>query len=611
MSTESLPHWDLSNVYPGLESEEYGRATKQFVQLLDDLDNYLTSQGISREGSPPADPLEAVAAIDGYLNRMNAALELGSTLESYVYAYVSTDSYNTTARRLLSELDPQFVRLEQQGMLFKGWIGAVTAGGERLEPLLDQPGAVREHAFHLRETAESSRYLMSAAEETLAAELSLSGSRAWEKLHEALTSQLKVTFELDGQAKDTPITVVQNLRTHSDGAVRQRAYEAELVAWGGMREPLAACLNGVKGTVNTLDRRRGRTDALHEALEQSRTDRQSLDAMLASMRAFFPALRRYWQAKARYLGKEALPWWDLFAPVGESDRRFAWTEARGFVLAQFGTFSERLSACAQRAFDGNWIDAEPRGGKSGGAFCMSLLSVGESRVLANFDGSLDQVLTLAHELGHAYHNECLVGQTPLQRRTPMTLAETASTFCETIVTDAMLDRAQSPDEELAILEAFLANSGQIVVDIYSRYLFETEVFERRAEAELSADDFCEIMLRAQQETYGDGLDPGFLNAYMWAWKPHYYIPSLSFYNFPYAFGLLFSLGLYAIYKERGDAFLADYDSLLASTGQHRAADLAARFGIDIRQPGFWENSLLLIERRIDRYETLVSRPAPP
>ena len=186
----------------------------------------------------------------------------------------------------------------------------------------------------------------------------------------------------------------------------------------------------------------------------------------------------------------------------------------------------------------------------------------------------------------------------------MTLAETASTFCETIITEASLSQATDAEEELAILDGFLIDSSQVIVDISSRYLFETEVFERRAQTELSATDFCEIMTKAQMDTYGEGLDENHLHPYMWTWKPHYYKPELSFYNFPYAFGLLFSLGLYAIYKERGKEFVPEYDELLRSTGEGTAADLAARFGIDIRLGSFWEGSMKLIEERIDRYVSL-------
>jgi oligoendopeptidase F len=273
-------------------------------------------------------------------------------------------------------------------------------------------------------------------------------------------------------------------------------------------------------------------------------------------------------------------------------------------LEQFGTFSDDLHGLAKRAFDNQWIDAEMREGKSGGAFCMEVPGVDESRILSNFDGSLDQISTLAHELGHAYHNECLVGKTYLQAITPMTLAETASIMCETIVSEASLKLAKSKAEELAILEQSIQGSAQVVVDITSRFIFEKEVFERRANAELSADDFCAIMEDAQKRTYGEGLDPQYLHKYMWTWKPHYYFAGFSFYNYPYAFGLLFGTGLYAIYQQRGKDFVKDYRHLLASTGLGDAATLAARFNINIREKKFWEDSLKVIGKRVDRYTNL-------
>ena len=606
--SESVPHWDLSNVYPGLDSVDFKQAVDQLQANLDDLDNYLSAQQITRSATVNASPSELAQVIAGYLNRMNAALRLNGTLHSYIHSFVSTDSYNTVARRLASELEALAVRIERADVLFRGWIGVVAADQDRFEQALAQEGPSQPllsgHAFYLKEAAEQSRYLMSDAEETLASELSLSGASAWEKLRGVVTSQLQIPFELDGQVKELPVTVVQGFRTEADGELRRRAHEAELAGWASVREPLAACLNGIKGTVITLYKRRGRTDALHQALDQARIDRETLETMLAAMHDSFPAFRRYWQAKARRLGKEALPWWDLSAPVGRLERRYTFAEAKDIILEQLYAFSERSGSFTRRAFDQSWIDAEPRAGKRGGAFCTRLPLVEESRVLCNFDGSLDQLITLAHELGHAYHNECQVGKMPLQRRTPMTLAETASIFNETIVTDAILGQVANAEEELGILEAFLIGTSQVIVDIYSRYLFEKEVFERRAKAELSADDFCDIMLRSQQETYGVGLDPRHLNPYMWAWKPHYYSAGLSFYNFPYAFGLLFGLGLYAVYQERGKAFLPEYDALLRSTGEGTAADLAARFGLDIRQRAFWEGSLKVIENRIERYLVL-------
>jgi len=235
---------------------------------------------------------------------------------------------------------------------------------------------------------------------------------------------------------------------------------------------------------------------------------------------------------------------------------------------------------------------------------MEVPAVQESRILCNFDSSLDSVSTVAHELGHAYHNECQVGKTVLQTQTPMTLAETASIFCETIVSDAVLAKASTKEERLAILETSLMSSTQVIVDIASRFMFEKEVFEKRERSELSADEFCEIMIRSQKNAYGDGLDEAYLHEYMWTWKPHYYSTTLSYYNFPYAFGLLFGLGLYAIYMKQGASFVSDYESLLASTGEGTPAELASRFAINIKTPDFWRESLKLIEERIDQYVAL-------
>ncbi|MBL8057185.1 MAG: M3 family oligoendopeptidase [Anaerolineales bacterium] len=599
VAAPALPHWDLSSVYPSLDSPELAAATRSIVTQLDALEAYLDAHAIA-QGRPPADPAPAAVAsvIAGYLERANALLRLFSTVRAYLSGHVATDSFNPAAKRQFSELQLLGVRLQQQGVRFAGWLGERAAD---LPALTAAHPLAQKHAFFLQETAEQSRYLMSEAEETLAAELGVSGAQAWSKLQGTICSQLSVPFERAGTTQALPLPALQNLYHDPDPDVRRRAYEAELAALASVREPLAACLNGVKGAAVTLAKRRGRTDPLHAALDDSRIDRATLDALLGAMQDSFPAFRRYLKKKAERLGRPALPWYDLLAPLGTSERTFTFPEAEAFIVEQFGSFSPRLAEFARRAFIGRWIDAEPRSGKRGGAFCMGLPAVEESRVLMNFDGSLDQVFTLAHELGHGFHNACLAGQPALLRGLPMTLAETASIFCETIVTEAMLAEAAGPAEELSILETFLMGTTQVVVDIASRFRFESEVFARRAQAELSAEDLCALMLQAQAETYGDGLDLSVRHPYMWTWKPHYYYAGLSFYNFPYTFGLLFGTGLYALYQERGPAFIPDYEALLAHTGQGKAAELAGRFGIDLRGRAFWENSLKVIERRIDRY----------
>ena len=596
--TNALPHWDLSNVYPGLESDAFAQDVAELKAQLDALDGYLDANQITSGAAPASDVDVLSGVVNGYLDRVNAAQGLHTTLHMYVYCFVATDSYNATAKRLFSQMDMLRSRLLQAGVRFKGWLGRIAP---LLPQILERGGAAFRHAFYLQELVQQSQYLMSEAQETLSTELALSGANAWENLQGTICSQLTTPLERDGKTEQLPMSVIQTLYSDPDPQLRQRVYEADLAGWESVREPLAACMNGVKGATVIIDRRRGREDALHAAIDESRIDRATIETMMGAMRQNFPVFRKYLRAKAARLGRQALPWWDLYAPLSQSERRYSYAEARDFILEHFGGFSERLANYARRAFDHNWIDAEPRRGKVGGAFCDELPTVGESRILCNFDGSLSQVLTLAHELGHGYHSECMVGKTELQKTLPMTLAETASIFCETITTDAMLAQTSSAAEELAILETFLSDSTQTIVDISSRYLFEKEVFERRAQSELSADDFCDIMTRAQKATYGDGMDERYLHPYMWAWKPHYYSMEYPFYNYPYAFGLLFGLGLYAVYQERGAAFVPEYDALLASTGAGTAADLAARFGIDIRQPAFWQQGLKVVEARLGRY----------
>ena len=596
--TTPAPHWDLSNVYPSLGSNEFKAAVTDYKKQVAELQDYFDE--VVTKATAKTAPKELASIIGDVVDRFNSAQTLSATIMPFIYSYVTTNSRDKLAMKTLSEFEQASLPMNQLNVQFKAWLGKVAPA---LDESLEHNPSAQSHAFMLKEAAEQSKYLMSEAEEGLASELDLSGGNAWGKLQSTIPSQLSVDFELDGETQKLPMPALINLRTHPEEETRHRAYDAENKAWDSVRETLAACLNGVKGEVITLNKRRGRKDALHSALDQARIDRETLEAMLGAMQASFPMFRKYFNHKAKLIGKEKLAWWDIYAPVGKAGTRYTFEEASDFILSAFDKFSPELRSFSQRAFNNNWIDAEMREGKRGGGFCMEVQGVKESRILVNFDGSPDQLSTIAHELGHAFHNECAYqfDKTVLQQITPMTLAETASTFCETTVTEAVLSQVKDPQEELAVLEGQLTGAAQVIVDIYSRYLFEKEVFERREQAELSADDFCEIMERAQKATYGDGLDERYLQKYMWTWKPHYYSTGVSFYNFPYAFGLLFGTGLYAIYKQRGAEFVDDYKALLASTGEASAADLASRFGIDIRTPKFWEDSLAIIGKRVDRY----------
>ena len=598
----ALPHWNLESIYPGIESQPFIQAYTSLERDLASLMAYMDEHRIVKHDEGAGEPKDVAPLLHALLEKMETIWRLNSTLGAYLYGFISTDSFNMQAMKKNSELEILTVQINEIGIRFRGWLASTLKDRKVLSATIELDPYLKEHDFYLFETLEQAQYQMSQVEETLASELSLSGANAWGKLQGTVTSQVVVPFEVEGELKEIPMTALQNIRrSDPDEQTRRRAYELEIDAWESVREPLAACMNGIKGSVNTLNRRRGREDSLHSALDQARISRGTLEAMLTVMKESFPLFQTYYKDKARRLGKESLAWWDIFVSMGEVERRFSYEEARDFIVTQLQEFSPRLAEFTTKAVAEGWIDAEPRNGKGGGAFCMEVPLLEESRILMNFDGTLNQLMTFTHELGHAFHNECQIGLTMAQRETPMTLAETASIFNETLITDAVLASSKVPQERLAILENFLMSASQVIVDIYSRYLFEQEVFERRVQTELSADDFCQIMVDAQSQTYGDALDPEFRHAYMWAWKPHYYSAGISYYNFPYAFGQLFGLGLYAIYKERGAEFVPDYENLLRSTGQGTAEQLATRFDLDISSPEFWRNSMSIIEDRINEY----------
>ncbi len=594
---KTLPHWDMTVVYPSMDSPEFAEGFSSVVHDINDLAKLFDTHQIMKQASPPSLDGHTVQAFETVIQRYNAVLEAKRTLSAYITCFVTTNSHDALAQARLSELQQSGVVLAQLSARFTAWIGSLD-----VETLIERSRVAREHAFMLRKAKVRAAHLMTPPEENLASELNLSGGTAWEKLHGDVTSQLTVSLEIAGQVQELPMSMVRNLAFDADRDLRRRAYEAELEGWKRAALPLAAALNSIKGEVNVLTSYRGWDSPLEASLLDNNIDRQTLDSMLTAARESFPDFRRYLHAKARMLGLPRLAWYDLFAPVTTGEKTWEYEDGAAFIVAQLDTFSSSLSNFAARAFREHWIDAEPREGKQDGAYCTPLRK-DESRVFANYKASFDGVSTLAHELGHGYHNLNLSKRTMLQRSTPMALAETASIFCETIIRNAALQKA-GQQEQIAILEASLQGSCQVVVDITSRFLFEQRLFERRRQRELSIDELNNLMLEAQRETYADGLDERALHPYMWAMKPHYYSSKVSFYNYPYMFGLLFGLGLYARYKEDGERFKASYDELLSSTGLADAATLAAQFGIDVRSVDFWRKSFAIVREDIEQFEKL-------
>jgi oligoendopeptidase F len=593
-----LPHWDMTPVFPSLESPEFTNAFDQFVASIAKLKTLFDESNIRKVSDPAVDDA-TVHSFDAIVGLLNDTAERFRTLRAYVGAFVSTEAQNDLAQARNSELQMHAVETDKLEKRLVAWLGSVDT-----ESLIERSVVARDHAFFIRRARQEAEHQMAEGEEDLTSGLGPSGQGAWAKLHGNVTSRVMADLRRpDGTIEQLPMaTIAGMVMQDPDPAVREAAYHAALETWPTVEVPLAAALNSIKGWNNELNRRRGWPDAVEPALFHNNVDRATLEAMQEACIESFPDFRRYYKAKARLFGKDRLPWWDLSAPVGAESKRWDWDETASFIVEQFGTYSDRLADLAARAFLHRWIDAEPREGKRSGGFCMPVQS-DESRILVNFTRSFLDVATIAHELGHAYHNVNLVDRTSLQRRTPMALAETASTFCETIVTRAMLARA-SDDERIGILNGDLVRDSMIVTVIHSRFLFEQAVCEARERRELAPAELCKLMADAQLEVLGEAVDPDGLHPYMWCVSPHYY--GLPFYNWPYTFGLLFGLGLYKRYEEDADTFRDGYDDLLSSTGMDDAATLCARFGIDVRSPDFWRSSLDVIRDRIAEFERLAT-----
>lgn len=582
-------NWSLKEVYSSFNGEDFIRDLDKLDEIIRDINIWV--KDVIRDNKNLVEKLEQ------YINKFTQVTDLSSKLGIFINLSISVNTKNQEALKYSDILENKLTNLVESSAKLERYISNI----DNIDDVINNSKVLKQHEFILKTVIEQSKYLLSDKEEAIIANMKNTGSNAWVKLKDNLISTLKIEFEEDNEIKEIPLTVVLNMAYDKDANVRKKAYEAEIKSYKKIEESIAAALNAIKGEVLTECNFRGYKSPLEKTLVDSRMNEESLEVMFSAIKESLPIFRKYLRKKAEILGyKKGLPFYELYAPVCEANMKFSYEEGTKFVIKNFKTFSDNLGAFAEKAINNNWIDVKPREGKVGGAFCENLNFIGESRILLNYGDNFSDVVTLAHELGHGFHGECLNDETTLNSDYPMPIAETASTFCETIIKKAALKDA-SKDEVLSILETEISDCTQVIVDIYSRFLFEKSLFEARKESALSVEEIKELMINAQKEAYGDGLDNDFLHPYMWTWKPHYYDADYNYYNFPYAFGLLFSKGLYAEYLKKGKSFAKDYEQLLSITGKNKISDVAKAIGIDINDKEFWINSLKTIEEDINEF----------
>ena len=599
---ESLPRWSVADIHESFESRSFGDAMDRCGADMSRLEALFEEHGIRATEPRPVTATDGRAA-DAVIVAINQLRDHADLTAAYILATTTTDSYNEQAEGLLGEFDMVDVRERSLTARLAAWVSSL--GVDQLATVSEQ---VAEHYGPIEKLARRAAHQMSESEEALYGELVSTGSSAWDQLHGVVTSQLAVPVTMpDGSTETMPMAAVRGLATHSDPAVRKAAYDAEMATWPTVAPVCAAAMNAVKGEANVVNRRRGWESPLDASLFSNSVSRATFDAMQQAITESLADMRGWMRSKARLLGHDGpLPWHDLVAPLPLAAPAITWDEGVQIVRNAFASYGGGLNGLVDRALNEQWVDAGPRAGKQGGAFCMPLTG-DRSLVFLNWSGSFDSAQTTAHELGHAYHNTQLAHRTPMQRMLPMALAETASIFCETLVVEEGLQRLTGNDR-LALLDVDLQGTAQVVVDIRSRFLFETEVFVRRQRRTLGVSELNKLMQQAQADAYGDGLLQSTAHPYMWAVKPHYY--SSHFYNWPYTYGLLFGLGLFAQYQQDPERFKAHYDDALSRAGMNSAEELAAVFGFDVTDQAFWTASLDVVRGRIASYNELAANVSP-
>ncbi|MCL1845979.1 MAG: M3 family oligoendopeptidase [Defluviitaleaceae bacterium] len=580
--------WCLKDIYAGFDSAEFKADFLQIPKTVDRLN--------AHEIASFSDAAAAIKILEEYSEKNDRL----SSFAQYVYA---TDTGNSDATKFIYLLDAIDAETSRMKVRLAAFLAETAEKGGDIAALSEEHG-VGDYSYQLRHMAEEFCHMMSEDEETLAAQMTNTGSSAWGLLQDKLISMLtcEYTDPKTNKTQTIGINECRNFAYDANAEVRKAAYEAELEAYPKIEESCAAAMNSIKGEVNLLSGLRKYNHPLERTLFDSNMTQKTLDAMFEAIEANLQIFRDYLKTKARYLGKTSLPFYDLFAPVGAScDKKYSYDEAKDFIMRNFVQFSPGMEAVAKKAFDSDWIDVYPREGKVSGAFCGDIYSIKQFRILLNFGGNLSDIITLAHELGHGYHSMQVMQEGVLNTHYPMPLAETASTFCEMIVTNAALKTLEG-DAKLQLIENSLQDATQVILDIYSRFLFEKSVFEARNDHPLSVNELNNLMISAQRAAYGDGLDPKLLHPYMWAIKPHYYSGAFSFYNFPYAFGHLLANGLYKIYEEDSAGFGKKYDEFLRVSGKMPIKESCETLGINVEDAAFWTSALDVIKGTIKQFE---------
>ncbi|NNE07230.1 MAG: M3 family oligoendopeptidase [Gemmatimonadetes bacterium] len=571
--------WDLDAIFAGgSSSQELAAFTKK---MNDDLDR-LRKRIDSLSPKPGDDWKSFILDVQDLNARFFQASSFTECLEAQNTSDKEAsqltgrlDAFRATLKTIDVRLEDLFLRADDAG-----WNQLLQS--KELAPI----------AFALNEQRALAKKKMDREKEILTTELAKDGYHAWGRLYDKIAGSLRADWKTDGKTEKISMGQLHNKMESPEAGVRKEAFEKLEGAWTSVADYTAAALNAQAGFRLTMYDKRKWDSVLFEPLQMNRLSRKALDTMWGVVADGSEKLLPYLDEKARLLGRKKLTWYDKSAPVASKERALDYNEAAPYIVDQFARFSGDMADFAKMAFEKRWIEVEDRAGKGAGGFCTDFPVSEETRIFMTYGGTFGGVSTLAHELGHSYHTWLLRKKPYYATMYPMTLAETASTFCESLILDAALDAATDEEERLTLLDKKLDEAATMMMNLRSRFVFEMNFFKERANGPLSVDKLNTLMVDAQKEAYCNGLDDDAYHPYFWASKLHFYITTYPFYNFPYVFGYLFSIGLYDRALNEGPSFAAKYDALLEDTGIMTCEDLAKKhLGIDLTKPDFWEASV--------------------
>jgi pepF/M3 family oligoendopeptidase len=584
----NLPIWSLNDIYQSFN--EFNQELQILENKIEKIKNEINKQDLINN---------FIAKFLKILNLYTDIFEINRKLNAYLYCILSCDSTNEEANKYQGKLltlnsTLKTIQTQLESIIFQN--------KDLIISNLNENKDLKEYEYFIKKSLENFEHKMTLNEEELYNLISISSNSEWKSLYDLIISNIKITL------KDQVLSISQlrNLYHDKNRSLREIAYKTELEELEKYHHIFAKILNSIKWDSIVISKKRKFNSLLEATLFYNRLDLETFNVILNTTFENLNIIRKYFKIKAKLLNLEKLEWYDIFAPINNEDnlnneyKELTYNQAKSLIINAFQNFSDNLSNLAKQAFDNNWIDAKPRLGKSDGGFCIYVIPF-KSRILVNYDNSIKSVFTLAHELGHAFHNYLLSNNLPIYRNSPLILAETASLLAENILRNYINNISTSKELKITILDGFLLTVSQVVIDILSRFLFEKKLVEIRKERTLSANDLINLMLDSQQEVYLDSINS--FHKYMWIVKPHYY--HSNFYNYPYLIGLLISLGLYQLYLEK-QINIKDYEEILTNTGKENPYELLIKYNINIKQKDFWEKSFEFINKEILEFEKLAN-----